>query len=60
MAFRKNPVIEEPDRCLVCKDPVEQSVLICSATCHDLWEQAEQTASRESDWNYDAEEALYA
>lgn len=36
MAFYKNPIIEEPPRCLVCSAVVTDGILICSATCSDI------------------------
>ena len=36
MPFYKNPIIEEPPRCLVCGVVVYDGLIVCSATCEDI------------------------
>ena len=36
MAFYKNPIFEEPPRCLVCSVVVTDGSFVCSATCEDI------------------------
>lgn len=60
MAFYKNPIIEEPPKCIVCKDTMHgqrwEDGLVCSATCADLW----LMAAHGPVYDIDPEEALYA
>ena len=60
MAFYKDPIIEEPPECIVCKVPLYngrwEDGLVCSATCADLW----LMAAHGSDYDADPEEVLYA
>lgn len=49
MAFYKNPIIEEPDRCIVCGVTVYDGTLICSVTCQQIF------ASRGHSSDYDDE-----
>lgn len=37
MAYWKNPIIEEPPECLVCGVEVYDGLIVCSATCEDVW-----------------------
>jgi hypothetical protein len=53
MAFYKNPVIEEPPRCIVCSGVVSDGSLICSATCSDIWQWREDIPSLREQLGYD-------
>lgn len=59
MAFYRNPIIEEPSKCLVCSDTMQWDsiALICSATCQDIWDMTDER--RESQYEQDPEELLY-
>lgn len=37
MAYWKNPIVEEPPECLVCGVIVYDGLVVCSATCEDVW-----------------------
>lgn len=50
MAFYKNPIIEEPPRCIVCQVVVQGGGLVCSATCNDIDAWREGFASPAMDW----------
>lgn len=60
MAFYRNPIIEEPPKCIVCSDVMHdrrwEDGLICSATCADVW----LMSSHGPDYDVDPDEALYA
>lgn len=59
MAFYKNPIIEEPPRCLVCSTVIgwDSMLLICSATCQDIWDMTGRQP--EVEYDQDPEELLY-
>lgn len=60
MAFKRNPIIEEPPECIVCKsvmyDRRWEDGLVCSATCADIW----LLGTKRQDYDADPEEAYYA
>lgn len=37
MAYWKNPIVEEAPECLVCGVIVYDGLIVCSATCEDVW-----------------------
>ena len=53
MAFYKNPIIEEPPRCIVCGGVVLDESLICSATCSDIGAWREGFYTPAMDWEDD-------
>jgi hypothetical protein len=61
MAFYKNPIIEEPPKCLVCSDVMQWDSLslICSATCQDVWDLTGRQVETDSQYDQDPEELLY-
>lgn len=66
MAFYKNPIIEEPPKCIVCDtvmyDRRWEDGLLCSATCADIWLWREEFPSLREQLGMgdDPEEVLYA
>lgn len=50
MAFYRNPIIEEPPRCIVCSVVVTDGSLICSATCADLYNHPARRFEPLMDW----------
>lgn len=50
MAFWKNPIIEEPPECLACGTIVYDGLIICSATCEDIWKVMGSRSEPQMDW----------
>ncbi len=52
MAFYRNPIIEEPPRCIVCSVVVVDGLIVCSATCEDIQDLLREQRTPAMDWEY--------
>lgn len=50
MAYWKNPIVEEPPECLVCGVIVYDGLIVCSATCEDVWAVMGSRSEPQMDW----------
>lgn len=50
MAFYRNPIIEEPPRCIVCSVTVIDGSLICSVTCEEVQDMLHEQRTPAMDW----------
>lgn len=50
MAFYRNPIIEEPPRCIVCSVVVVDGLIVCSATCEDIQDLLREQRTPAMDW----------